>query len=720
MSTTMTLKDVALKLVSYGWYVFPLGEKSKQPDSALAPHGFQSASNDRAQIEAWWTASPNANIGIDLGRSNLTVLDFDKGEPPAGLNLPSTLKVKSARGTHVYLSGTSHQGKITYNGEVLGDIKSDGGYVLAPFSVHPDGPTYTVDTNEPIPALPDGLLDKLRAQTHEPVNASLTGPPIPRGQHDTTLYKIACKLRGEVGLDEDDIYNIVVRVCENRCENYGTDYRDMCKRKAQQACKHPAGTPPELILNMRPTAEQQQPLPLVDPTQWRSQFRTVGQMEDRPIDQIITGVLQEGVTFIGANPGDGKTLVSLAFAKAICTGTPLFNLPQYFVSKPRMVIYLIPETRDPAFRRRCEAFQIPDDDTKFLARTVSAGPPLTLSDPYLMQAVKETNSVVFLDTAARFMTTNDENSAAQNRQLVDDVIALQAAGAVAVVLNHHATKAAQSEGAVMTLENMLRGTGDFAAMCDQVYGIRKDRQTWANGAGPMEIELVSLKDRELIGSLTKLKLAASRVNDDPIIKTISIIDTTGNFRVIEGAEDNKRLIDKLVGIVTADPDIKIKEIVDMLGGSVKEYTVRNELKKAAWHTAVGGKGGNSPWHKDEPGKPCPYDKKVIVISSPTASKPQKKAISIDDAVTFLKETLESTSPDGDYVAEVEVLLAAERQGIPDRLLNKAKTILGVVVEKEDGVKVWALPGQPGESGQPVAEATVQVASAATVKTATVN
>jgi hypothetical protein len=634
----------------------------------------------------------------------LTVLDFDKGEPPAGLNLPSTLKVKSARGTHVYFSGTSHQGKITYNGEVLGDIKSDGGYVLAPFSVHPDGPVYTVDTNEPIPALPDGLLDKLRAQTHEAVNASLTGPPIPRGQHDITLYKIACKLRGEVGLDEEHIYGILVDICEKRCENYGTDYLDMCRRKAQQACKYPAMTPTELILNMRPTAEQQ--AAPVDIGDWRSQFRTVGQMEDRPIDQIITGVIQEGVAFIGAAPSDGKTLVSLAMAKAICTGEPLFGLPQFSVPKPRTVIYLIPETRDPAFRRRCDAFRIPDDPTKFLARTISSGPSLLLNDPYLLQAVKETNAVVFLDTAVRFMGTSDENSAAQNRQLVNDVIVLQAAGAVAVILLHHATKASKNEA--MKLENMLRGTGDFAAMCDTAYGVRKDLALHANGNGPMEIELVSLKDRESIGSLTKLRLAASRVNSDPIFKTVSIIDETGNFQVVGGAESRQRLTDKLVSLVQNDPSMKVKDIIDMVGGDLKPYTVRNELKKAGWHTVQGGKGGSTPWHKDANGV-CPYDKRVsapVSLDPPKPSKAAKKTL--DDATAFLKQALYGTGGE-DTVAEGEVLVAADATGISDRLLTKARKVLRVVVSD----KGWALP-------IPAAAQAAQTASAQAAGAQTVN
>jgi len=61
----------------------------------------------------------------------------------------------------------------------------------------------------------------------------------------------------------------------------------------------------------------------------------------------------------------------------------------------------------------------------------------------------------------------------------------------------------------MTLENMLRGTSDFGAMCDQAYGLRVDEHLYNRGAGPLEIELVNLKNRERLGGLTSVRLAAS-------------------------------------------------------------------------------------------------------------------------------------------------------------------------------------------------------------------
>ena len=237
---SIPLIEAALACVKLGWWVFPLGEKSKVTDATLAPHSHKSASNDPEQITKWWTASPNANVGIDLGRSNLTVLDFDNGEPPAELNLNGALRVKTARGTHVYFSGINKQGKMYFNGQPVGDIKSEGGYVLAPPSVHPDGPVYTVAGGKDLAPLAAATLERLRPAEKGPVDASPNGEKIPRGQHDTTLFKIACKLRG-VGLEEKAILEAVIEVCEKRCENYGSDYHEMCEKVTRQAMGYKPG-----------------------------------------------------------------------------------------------------------------------------------------------------------------------------------------------------------------------------------------------------------------------------------------------------------------------------------------------------------------------------------------------------------------------------------------------------------------------------------------------
>jgi hypothetical protein len=60
------LSDWAVVYVRAGWPVFPLAARSKVP---LIPkdkggNGFHDATTDEAQIVAWWSQYPEANIGI--------------------------------------------------------------------------------------------------------------------------------------------------------------------------------------------------------------------------------------------------------------------------------------------------------------------------------------------------------------------------------------------------------------------------------------------------------------------------------------------------------------------------------------------------------------------------------------------------------------------------------------------------------------------------------
>jgi hypothetical protein len=581
--------------ISRGFHVFPLTPKDKLP--LPGTHGFKDSRppSDPSAL-APWHQEPSFNIGIDLGASDLCVLDFDDSSGiPIWVNETKTYKVKTARGVHVYFRGARSTTGLFVDGTKVGDIKSTGGYVLASGSIHPDGPVYTVVDDSAILPLPD--ISSLVKRDKERVNASVDGPTIPYGSHDTELFRSACLLRN-AGMSYEEIRDALIGICEHRCLGRGFDYEDMCDKKAKQACKYPVGHASPIAILGGGTAD---PSATGDVSNWRSAFRNLSEMEEGEIVMVIDGVLQEGTCFIGANPGHGKTLVALAFAKAICLGEPLFGIPEYTVNRPRNVIYLIPECGDRPFRKRGEAFRLPSDD-RFIARTISSGGSLALSDPALMEAVRQLKPVVILDTAVRFLRSNDENSSAQNRMLVDDVIALRAAGAVAVIILHHAKKSTTENHERMTLENMLRGTSDFGAMCDQAYGIRMDEHLHNRGAGPMEIELVNLKDRERLGGLTSLTLAVSYKKPGAICTT-SVINETGNLRLVDFKATKERDRETLIQLVEANPMMSIAELSEAT--NLKPFTVRETLKKLGWHVVKGGSDGHSPWHQDE-GKPCPF------------------------------------------------------------------------------------------------------------------
>ena len=443
MSTFLTIAEPLAKM---GIPITPVRPGTKR---AFLPDFPTTATTDLDQIYLWDKQYPDHSAACVARAEEGGVWFFETDSPEVAervkaeigqdLNAINTFKVRSrpGRGHYYFKHNAESLAKLSNISQtyVIGQdwsVRTHHQYVVAPGSLHPDtGKPYQALNNNPILEAPSWLIDWMLTQ-------KTTGKPdvgevgekeaptnerglIPHGSIHGWMLSEAGKMR-DIGLQRDEIEVALLRRVHENCEPPIDD--DKVRQMAKSICQYEPTRDTEVVIEM-----PQEAPPISD---WRSQFRSVGEMDDGPVDIIINGVLQEGTCFIGASASDGKTLMGLAWAKAISTGTPLFGLEQYGVEKPRAVIYLIPETRDRAFRKRCEAFQIPDDETKFLARTISSGKPMFLDDPYLLEAVRVLHPVVFLDTAVRFMRGGDENSSAENRQLVNDVISLQAAGAVAV------------------------------------------------------------------------------------------------------------------------------------------------------------------------------------------------------------------------------------------------------------------------------------------------
>ncbi len=200
-----------------GFHVFPLTPKAKVP--LPGSQGFRdSKPPSDPLVLVPWDQDPSRNIGIDLGASDLCVLDFDDPDGvPAWIDATRTYKVKTARGFHVYFRGARPTTGLFVDDIKVGDIKSVGGYVLAEGSVHPDGPVYTVIDGSAIVPLPD--ISSLMKREKERVNADVDGDPIPYGSHDTELTRIAGVLRN-AGFTPAKIEEHLIDVCEERCVGY--------------------------------------------------------------------------------------------------------------------------------------------------------------------------------------------------------------------------------------------------------------------------------------------------------------------------------------------------------------------------------------------------------------------------------------------------------------------------------------------------------------------
>jgi hypothetical protein len=165
----MTLfRDAALNLAARGLRVFPCRIKSKEP---LINDNLNRATTDRNIIEGWWTDRP-FNIGIATGEeSGVWVLDIDGQEGAQTLRdleaahgeLPPTITAITGSGRHYYWKWpTDVEIRNTQaRDDIPGiDARGEGGYVIAPPSIHPSGRGYLwlPDVNE-FAFAPQWLLD---------------------------------------------------------------------------------------------------------------------------------------------------------------------------------------------------------------------------------------------------------------------------------------------------------------------------------------------------------------------------------------------------------------------------------------------------------------------------------------------------------------------------------------------------------------------------------
>lgn len=144
-----SMKEWALYYAELGLAVFPLAYRNKVP---AIEGGCKAATTEKSKIERWWNQNPRYNIGIATGnKSNGLVvidLDVDKNKGIDGYEvlrdwqnkhgeLPETWQSITGRGGYHYFykDTITHSNKVgLYEGV---DIRGEGGYIVAPPSVHP-------------------------------------------------------------------------------------------------------------------------------------------------------------------------------------------------------------------------------------------------------------------------------------------------------------------------------------------------------------------------------------------------------------------------------------------------------------------------------------------------------------------------------------------------------------------------------------------------------
>ena len=231
MSEYPSMYDAAIEYAKKGFAVFPLKYRDKVP---LTRNGCKDATTDAAQIKAWWQKYPNANIGLATGSvsQNVFVIDLDIDED-RGIDgyhsledwqrehgdFPETWTAITGRGGyHLYYRGN---GKIKNRAGIIDgvDIRGNGGYVVAPPSIHKNGNRYEWEysPDEFEIAKADNNVEYFLNHDDQKHGTAFTMPNIvAAGQRNQMLFRFACMMQAK-GASDQSVFAATMAENESSC-----------------------------------------------------------------------------------------------------------------------------------------------------------------------------------------------------------------------------------------------------------------------------------------------------------------------------------------------------------------------------------------------------------------------------------------------------------------------------------------------------------------------
>lgn len=330
------MKQWALHYAGLGLAVFPIKPGSKQP---LTDHGLKDASKEPVQIERWWTRWPTANIGIATGAASdgLVVIDLDV-DKDKGIDgrvtlreweaehekLPDStwLAITGRGGYHYFYHDTSAIRNRTGIYEGI-DIRGDGGYIVAPPSVHPNGNTYEWEQDPmlyPLAEANGAVFDFLVgpvSREPEPILFELP-EQIPDGQRTTAMVKLVCSQQAK-GLSDEAIRAAVRAENEAKCVPPLTD-QELEREVFPALTRYQKGTAPYTATYNHKTRSFQ-PIIKKGPVNLVS----MDTVEEKEPEWLVTDYIPRGqITVLAGDGGSGKTTIWCSIAAAVSSGGQCF------------------------------------------------------------------------------------------------------------------------------------------------------------------------------------------------------------------------------------------------------------------------------------------------------------------------------------------------------------------------------------------------------------
>jgi hypothetical protein len=481
-----------------GWKIFPLRPRDKRP---LTVHGFKDASSNPEQIDRWWISNPKAGVGLPTGKENgIIVIDFDPRNAGVeevdedgneysrdayemahdlfGTELPDTWIVETpGGGLHFYFKHPGDRVVPGLKGWKPGiDIKSDGGYVCAPPSIHPNGGEYIwaqKPTAGPIAELPATVEAEMataqRKQVEREMKGDLGDGKIPSGNRNDALTSLAGSMRRR-NMDPEAI--LAALLAENQVKCNPPLDEDEVLAIVNSVGRYEA----DPDASPKTVASKQREISVVDIA------TMIGPPPD--IEWIIPSRLARGdCAIIVGPPGCGKSWVTMDLAVSGALGGKI--LGEWQVSKPLRVLYVDEENPVDEVNRRLHGIfnatvsngQRPKAALDLAARlhvfTPCQGFTFREKEGWIVPLAGMVSSIepdlIIFDSMTAVSGIIDENKATEVRAFFHDKLyPLRRICNSAILCVHHSNKKAyETEGNETTVKDgQIRGSIDYLGAVD--------------------------------------------------------------------------------------------------------------------------------------------------------------------------------------------------------------------------------------------------------------
>ena len=465
------MMDAANQYASKGWAlwaVFPLhnapdGRCSCDKPDCTSPgkhprtrRGLRDASTDPWKLREWWTEWPEANVGVRTGsESGIVVLDVDPrhggDESLKDRTIPPTLEAQtSAGGRHLYFRHPG--GKVRNSTDLYPglDVRGDGGYVVAPPSLHANGERYVwVNEGSDLADAPEWMLGR-------PSKSPSADGPIPEGQRNDRLTSIGGSLRAR-GQEFPAIEKQLLEINDACCTPPLPP--DEVRKVAESVSGYPRGTGGKDPLG----------------TTKRPKLIRMDDVQAEALEWLWPGRVPLGkVTLIAGDPGLGKSLATLDMAARVSTGR------EWPDGGPNMlgaaIVLSAEDGLADTIRPRLEAagadlshVAVPDNEH---------GPSLALCRDSLEETLDELEAMeglrpprlVVVDPITAYLGGIDSHKDSDVRTVLAPLASLAASRRVAIVLVAHLNKS-QDQRAI----HRTTGSVAFTASARAVWLVAKDK-----------------------------------------------------------------------------------------------------------------------------------------------------------------------------------------------------------------------------------------------------